>query len=650
MTDDLDKLRDALQSPPAPDAARRASVMAAAQENFDATQEFATPARPTKDRPHSAGRIWTRMFDMVSNAISRPVLMAGSSLAVLMIAAVVITPMVTKDDLVVHDSSLVGIHNMVTPGTGRERAATDAELAPLAMEPAPAPSDAIAAKRVRQQSEMMEARPAATGNALTTLNQQDTRLMRLDTDNAIAIDDRFPTFEKSGLSVTAETPVSTFSVDVDTTSYALWRMSVLDGYPLPPEAIRVEEMINYFDYAYPAPGSTEVPFTTSVAVTQTPWNPGTRLMQIGIHGYDVAPQDRPPMGLVFLIDTSGSMNDPKKLPLLKKSFSLLLGTLRDEDTVAIVTYAGSAGTVLEPTQAADEAAILGALDRLGAGGSTAGQAGLQQAYGLAETMVEAGQSARVILATDGDFNVGISDPDALRDYVATKRETGVSLSVLGFGRGNYTDTIMQALAQNGNGVAAYIDTLAEAQKVLVEEVTGSLMTIASDVKIQVEFNPAQISEYRLIGYETRALNREDFNDDRVDAGDIGAGHSVTAIYEVTPAGSEAELVDPLRYGTAPDTASDEWAFVKLRYKQPGADESQLIETPVTAGTNGIAPDVVNFATAVAGAARLIRGEDLGDWSLSDAATLAASAQGADPFGHRGEFLRLVRLAAAQSEN
>ena len=530
----------------------------------------------------------------------------------------------------------------------RPPSADDGTMPPVAAEPVPMLMEE------KSQSIFDQVSGAFNQLAKTAAPQPESRVrMQAPSGGIVAMDqapaeqfhadDRFPEAKTNGLKVTAEEPVSTFSIDVDTTSYALWRMSVLDGYPLPTEAIRIEEMVNYFDYSYPAPDTADVPFSTSVSVTQTPWNSGTRLMQIGIQGYDVAAAGRPPMGLVFLIDTSGSMNDPMKLPLLIKSFNLLLNSLGDDDTVAIVTYAGSAGTVLEPTKASDKAAIMGALDRLSAGGSTAGQAGLHQAYGLAEQMADEGQSARVILATDGDFNVGISDPSDLTDYVAEKRETGVALSVLGFGRGNYTDTIMQALAQNGNGVAAYIDSLAEAQKVLVEDVTGSLMTIASDVKIQVEFNPAQISEYRLIGYETRALNREDFNDDTVDAGDIGAGHSVTAIYEVTPAGSEAELVDPLRYGTAVSGGSEEWAFLKLRYKQPGANDSQLIETPVFAETDGISRGDVDFATAVAGAAQLVRGDRLGDWSLDDAATLAAGAIGDDPFGYRSEFLRLIRL-------
>jgi Ca-activated chloride channel family protein len=325
----------------------------------------------------------------------------------------------------------------------------------------------------------------------------------------------------------------------------------------------------------------------------------------------------------------------------------MLGQLRPEDQIAIVTYAGSAGEVLAPTAASDRATILNALENLGAGGSTAGQAGLQQAYATAAAMSEEGDVNRIILATDGDFNVGLNDPDALKDYIADKRDSGTYLSVLGFGRGNLNDATMQALAQNGNGQAAYIDTLSEAQKVLVDQLGGALFPIANDVKIQVEFNPATVSEYRLIGYETRALNREDFNNDKVDAGDIGAGHQVTAIYEVTPTGSAAERNDPLRYG-APviaQDASDELAFLRLRYKAPGSDTSALIETPVQATLTGEA----GFATAIAGFGQLLRdGTYTGNWTYADAIKLATQTKGDDPFGYRAEAVQLMRLAQSLS--
>ena len=348
--------------------------------------------------------------------------------------------------------------------------------------------------------------------------------------------DQFTAFDPNPVKVAAEEPVSTFSIDVDTASYAFMRASLNRGVLPPPDAVRVEELVNYFPYDYAPPESSARPFAVHVSLMPTPWNDATRLMHIGIEGYALTPDSRPPANLVFLIDTSGSMDAPDKLPLLINSFRLLLDALAPDDTVAIVTYAGAAGTVLAPTPVAERAAIAAALESLRAGGSTAGAEGIRQAYMLAERHFVDGGVNRVILATDGDFNVGITDPDELEGFVERKRKAGVLLSVLGFGMGNYNDALMQRLAQNGNGNAAYIDTLSEARKVLVEEATSTLFPIAKDVKIQVEFNPALVSEYRLIGYETRLLAREDFRNDKVDAGEIGAGHAVTALYEVTPVG------------------------------------------------------------------------------------------------------------------
>lgn len=451
--------------------------------------------------------------------------------------------------------------------------------------------------------------------------------------------------------VTTAEPVSTFSIDVDTASYSVVRSSLMNGYLPAPEAVRIEEMVNYFPYAYAAPDAGEAPFKPTVSIAQTPWNPDTQLMHIALQGRLPAVEDRPALNLVFLIDTSGSMDQPNKLPLLKQSFRLMLGQLSPQDEVSIVTYAGSAGRVLDPTPASERATILAALDRLDAGGSTAGQQGLQQAYATAETMAGDGEVTRVILATDGDFNVGLSDPERLKEFIADKRDGGTYLSVLGFGRGNLDDATMQALAQNGNGQAAYIDTLSEAQKVLVDQLTGALFPIANDVKIQVEFNPASIAEYRLIGYETRALRREDFNNDRIDAGEIGAGHSVTAIYEITPVGSPAILNDPLRYAaeTGTQAAGDELAFLRLRYKEPGAASSQLVELPVTGDMGAVSPDV-QFAAAIAGFGQLLQGSPyLENWSYADAIALAGSATGADRFGYRREALTLMRLADSLSQ-
>ena len=462
----------------------------------------------------------------------------------------------------------------------------------------------------------------------------------------------------SPLKIAGEEPVSTFSIDVDTASYSVVRSSLMNGYLPVAEAVRVEEMLNYFPYAYPAPEAGEAPFRPTVTVAQTPWNADTLLMTVGLQGRLPATDDRPPLNLVFLIDTSGSMNRPNKLPLLKQSFRLMLGRLRPEDEVAIVTYAGSAGRPLDAIPATERGEILSALDLLNARGSTAGAAGIQLAYRTAAGMAAEGEVTRVILATDGDFNVGISDPEQLKDFIARQRESGIYLSVLGFGRGNLDDLTMQALAQNGNGQAAYIDTLAEAQKVLVDQLTGTLFPLADDVKIQVEFNPAAVAEYRLIGYETRALRREDFNNDRVDAGEIGAGHSVTAIYEVTPVGSPAVLHDPLRYAApaaeppgagADSRRSGELAFLRLRYKAPGEDTSRLIELPIARDAGNAGADQ-RFAAAIAGFGQLLRGGVYtGGWTWADAIALAEANTGGDRYGYRREAVTLMRLAESLSE-
>ena len=376
-------------------------------------------------------------------------------------------------------------------------------------------------------------------------------------------------------------------------------------------------------------------------------------MHIGIKGYVADRATAPPANLVFLVDTSGSMDEPDKLPLLVRSLQLLLSALAPEDRVGIVAYAGSAGVVLEPTPVAKQGQILAALERLHAAGSTAGAEGIREAYRLAAQHFIAGGVNRVVLATDGDFNVGISDPDALEDYIARKRPSGISLSALGFGMDNYSDALMQRLAQHGNGNAVYIDSLSEARKVLLDEAASTLVTIAKDVKIQVEFNPASVSEHRLIGYETRMLEREDFRNDKFDAGEIGAGHTVTAIYELTPAGANGKRIAPLRYqreAAEPSASFDgEYAFVKIRYKLPGAESSTLVTRPVTVAgafdSVDAAPRDVRFAAAVAAFGQLLRGgRYTGDYGYGDVVALAQGARGADPFGYRNEFLRLLQLA------
>ena len=387
--------------------------------------------------------------------------------------------------------------------------------------------------------------------------------------------DKFEQFEQNPIrrpEIEAER-VSTFSADVDTSSYSFVRKQLDRGVLPQKDAVRVEEMINYFDYAWPAADSRERPFQPTVIVSDSPWGKGRKLIHIGIKGYELPARQRPDANLVMLIDVSGSMQDVDKLPLVKQSMKLLLGSLKPTDTVAIVVYAGVAGQVLPPTPVSEKDKIVAALDSLTPGGSTAGAEGIELAYELAEKSFRKEGVNRILLCTDGDFNVGIDSTNELKGFVERKRGKGVFLSVLGFGQGNYRDELAQALAQNGNGVAAYIDTLNEAQKVLVQEAGASLFTIAKDVKLQVEFNPATVAEYRLVGYETRALKREDFNNDAVDAGDVGSGHTVTAIYEITPVDVDARMIDESRYEQKPQrrlprVATTEYGFLKIRYKLP----------------------------------------------------------------------------------
>jgi Ca-activated chloride channel family protein len=463
--------------------------------------------------------------------------------------------------------------------------------------------------------------------------------------------DQFAGQAENPYKVTREEPVSTFSVDVDTASYSFVRASLARNALPPKDAVRTEELVNYFPYAYPAPASADEPFRTTVSVFPSPWNEGRRIVHIGIKGYAVSPAERPKANLVFLVDTSGSMNAPNRLPLAKQALAMLVGELDARDKVAIVTYAGSAGTALEPTPASEKAKILAAIERLGAGGSTAGAEGIRQAYALAEANFDPAGVNRVLLATDGDFNVGITSREELKGFVERKREKGIFLSVLGFGIGNYNDAMMQALAQNGNGTAAYIDTLGEARKVLVEEATSTIVPIAKDVKIQVEFNPAHVAEYRLVGYETRALRREDFNNDKVDAGDVGSGHTVTAIYEIVPVGAPRVNSD-LRYGpsqAAPAAPGQELGFLSLRYKLPKSDTSRLATTPIGASAGHErfedASQEARFAISVAGFAELLRGgRHTGRLTYDDVIRTASAAKGEDPFGYRGEFVQMVRAA------
>ncbi len=673
MSDDLERLQAALRADtPHPPADGQARAKAAALAAFDRRRQGKRERQRQTGRVAHGATSWLRSFAM---SFSRPYPALAGVAVLLLVGGVTyqMLPTPEPDD----------------PGRWAASAPADDAVAPVpkdgrAVEPpaAQAPPQEASDEAVAQVAEVAGQRPesyfdvselvpltaevavdpavAARTRAVEVAEGYGMRRMPVSAAAEAPSPgyrdqgrDRFEAFDPNPVKVSAEEPVSTFSVDVDTASYAFMRASLNRGVLPQPDAVRVEELINYFPYDYAPPESRARPFAAHVSLMPTPWNTATRLLHIGIKGYALAPDDRPPANLVFLVDTSGSMDSPEKLPLLVNALRMLLETLAPEDRVAIVAYAGAAGTVLEPTPVAERGRIAAALESLGAGGATAGAEGIRQAYLLAERAFVKDGINRVILATDGDFNVGITDPDALEGYIARKRESGVFLSVLGFGMGNYNDALMQRLAQSGNGNAAYIDTLSEARKVLVEEATSTLFPIASDVKIQVEFNPALVSEYRLIGYETRMLAREDFRNDKVDAGEIGAGHSVTALYEIALAGSGAERIAPLRYGVeeaAPGADHEgEFATVAIRYKLPGAGTGTEIARHVAAG-NAVesvadAPADVRFAVAVAAFGQLLRGgRYTGDYGYDDVIAAATAARGADPFGYRTEFVSLVRLA------
>ncbi|HZI19596.1 MAG TPA: VWA domain-containing protein [Pyrinomonadaceae bacterium] len=448
-------------------------------------------------------------------------------------------------------------------------------------------------------------------------------------------------------------PLSTFSIDVDTASYSNTRRFINEGQLPPPDAVRVEELINYFTYDYPQPAG-DLPFSVNTEVADCPWNPRHRLVQIGLQGRRVSMEDLPPANLVFLVDVSGSMEGPARLPLVKSSLRRLVDQLRPRDRVAVVTYAGSSGLALPSTTGDRRGEIVAALGSLEAGGSTNGGQGLRLAYRVARENFIRGGTNRVILATDGDFNVGVTGDDELVRLVEREREGGVSLSVLGFGMGNLKDSRMEKLADKGNGNYAYIDTQAEADRVFGEQIGGTLFTIARDVKIQVEFNPRRVAGYRLVGYENRLLAAEDFNDDRKDAGEIGAGHTVTALYEVVPAGMKVENpgVDPLKYrqpAQAPPVGrgGEELLTVKLRYKEPDSDQSRPLNVGVldSAAAAANASDGFKFAAAVAEFGLLLRGSRYkGSATYDEVLRLARASTGADLGGHRAEFIGLVERA------
>ncbi|TAW32822.1 DUF3520 domain-containing protein, partial [Rhizobium leguminosarum] len=617
--------------PPAPDPEARSRALAAAMQAFDTAENNATvPQGNTKGWRQSS------IINWIWSPVMNKKFLAGSALATLLVipaAGYLAIELTRNGSPIVDQTEIAG--NLSKSEASKQPAATAGQ--PVAVAPqipagndSPAEQSVAVAQALQDKEAPALAKPDASqtsefdANAALTNKPESSAAalgaakrsapgapgiapqqqlaepmaaiapspappaegrvqMQLDLNR-----ERFANAAANPIKSVATDPVSTFSADVDSASYAFVRRSLTGGAMPDPQSVRVEEMINYFPYDWPGPDKADQPFKATVTVMPTPWNHDTELMHVAIKGYDIAPATTPHANLVFLIDVSGSMDEPDKLPLLKSAFRLLVNKLKADDTVSIVTYAGNAGTVLTPTRVAEKSKILSAIDRLEPGGSTGGAEGIEAAYDLAKQGFVKDGVNRVMLATDGDFNVGPSSDQDLKRIIEERRKDGIFLTVLGFGRGNLNDSLMQTLAQNGNGSAAYIDTLAEAQKTLVEEAGSTLFPIASDVKFQVEFNPERIAEYRLIGYETRALKREDFNNDRVDAGDIGSGHSVTAIYEITPKGSPAVMNDDLRYGAAdkaPAAAADsahrgELAFVKMRYKKPGEDKSALITTPV----------------------------------------------------------------------
>jgi len=454
--------------------------------------------------------------------------------------------------------------------------------------------------------------------------------------------------EETGFRRVTDAPLSTFAIDVDGAAYSNLRRFIREGEKPPVDAIRIEELLNYFPYDDPAPAAnSDQPFAVTMETATAPWAEDHSLLRIGIQGKEVSASERPPSNLVFLLDVSGSMQRPNKLPLLKNAFQLLTEQVRPQDHVAIVVYAGASGTVLEPTSGSEKEEILGAINELRAGGSTAGRAGMEAAYAMAETHMDPDGINRVILATDGDFNVGPSSDAEMIRLVEEKRETGVFLTVLGFGTGNLQDSKMEQMANHGNGTYHYIDSALEARKVLVSELGGTLQTIAKDVKLQVEFNPRHVGAYRLIGYENRRLNDEDFADDTKDAGDLGAGHHVTALYELVPPGAGRDVPGrgQLKYQDRSESdraSSDEWLTLSLRYKQPDSDSSRLMaEAFVPEDRAGVSTEL-QFAAALAGFGMLLRdSEYAGTLTLADVRRLAEEGRGDDVDGYRAGFISLL---------
>ena len=469
---------------------------------------------------------------------------------------------------------------------------------------------------------------------------------RLDTE-------RYPDATPNPVRRVADAPVSTFSIDVDTAAYSNVRRFIADGQRPPRDAVRVEELINYFDYGYARPTNRAEPFAVTTAVTASPWSPGRQIVHIGLQGYELPEGERRPLNLTFLVDVSGSMGSADKLELAQKAMNLIIDRLRPQDRVAVAYYAEGAGTTLAPTPGDQKLKLRCAVASLYASGGTAGATGMTNAYDQAQASFGADKVNRILMFTDGDFNVGVTDNKRLEDYVADKRATGIYLSVYGFGRGNYQDARMQAIAQAGNGTAAYVDDLNEARRLFGPQFDKGAFPIADDVKIQVEFNPGRVSEYRLIGYETRLLNEEDFNNDRVDAGEVGSGASVTALYEITPVGGPSQIAERRYEGNRPAPAL-QWGAGdpdgEVGFKLPGQPTSRLIQHVVSnAGGDRVSaqpPESTRWALAVAAFGQRLRGDP---WMAAnyDWASILDQAQGArgeDPYGDRAEFVQLIRAA------
>lgn len=665
MGDQIDKeLRRGLASTaPAPNPARKAASLAAAMQAFDDASKVSAGGKGS-----SAGIRFMDVFNLLwSSAMKKRYLLASAAALVVAIpAAFTITgsqsfnlgspvALSSSPELAATQHSLDPALNILTQDA--QPAAKALAEAPRQQEGSATPLPLRAGERAAAaELAVIEALRLSTGQMSGLASEQLSAQYMPPHASRTASGGRFIAHAANATKNVTSEPVSTFSIDVDTASYAFARRSIQNGVRPDPDSVRVEEMVNYFPYDWQSPQSSEEPFRPSVTVVPTPWNPDTKLLHIGLRGYDV-PAEQRPSNLVFLIDISGSMAAPDRLPLLKSAFRMLVEKLKPTDTVSIVTYAGQSGVALEATPASEKERILAAIDDLQPNGGTNGADGIRTAYRLAEESFVKDGVNRIFLATDGDFNVGASADGPLQDMVEEKRKSGVFLSVLGFGIGNYNDGLMQTLAQNGNGVAAYIDTLSEAQKVLSEEATASIFPIAKDVKIQVEFNPATVAQYRLIGYETRALATEDFDNDKVDAGEIGSGHRVTAIYEIVPKGSPADNSSELRYASPseaatpmPETAG-ELAFLKIRYKKPDGDRSDIITRPVrfdeALDDIDAATQDVKFSIAVAAFGQKLKREPrLDDYAWGDVAALAREGRGEDRFGYRSEFLRMLEIVGS----